>query len=207
MSKKYTPRSWIKRHLRDPYVRSAQKEGYRSRASFKLKELQKKYNFLRKGMRVIDLGAAPGGWSQVAIEYILPEGKIWALDLLEITPIPNVHFIQGDFTDPKILDILIQAMGVNTKVDWILSDLAPNLTGHIDVDQPKIIYLLESVLDFSKKHLKPQGGLLVKAFQGEGTDTYVKSLKRDFAQVLVRKPDSSRAESREIYVLARGYNI
>ncbi|HET9843951.1 MAG TPA: RlmE family RNA methyltransferase, partial [Gammaproteobacteria bacterium] len=175
--------------------------------SFKLKELQKKYNFLRKGMYVVDLGAAPGGWSQVAVEYILPNGKLWALDLLEMTPIPNVQFIQGDFTDPKIVDTLIQAMGVETKVDWILSDLAPNLTGLIDVDQPKIIHLLESVFNFSNQYLKPQGGLLVKAFQGEGIDTYVKSLKQRFSQVLVRKPDSSRAESREIYVLARGYNI
>lgn len=209
MSKNRTKssRNWMQRHLNDPYVKASKIDGYRSRASYKLLELQEKYQLLKPGMRVVDLGAAPGGWSQVVAQKIGAKGHVWALDLLPMAPITNVTFIQGDFNTEEIHAALREALGVGTKLDWVLSDLSPNMTGTMAIDQPRSLELLENVLDFAKQHLKPQGGLLAKAFQGEGFDEFVRDLRKNFKQVAIKKPDSSRVESRELYVLARGYNI
>lgn len=198
--------AWLTRQKKDIYVQAAKKDGYRSRASYKLIELQTKYKFLKPGMKVVDLGAAPGGWSQVVIDIIGPKGSLWALDILAIDPITNVKVIQGDFTTQEVHDKLI-SMLEGALLDWVVSDIAPNMSGCTAVDQPKSMDLLENVWDFAKQHLKPQGGLLFKAFQGEGLDEFVKGIKQNFKSVVIKKPNSSRAQSREVYVLARGYNI
>lgn len=196
--------SWIERHLSDPYVRKAKAQGYRSRASFKLLELHQKDKLFRKGMRIIDLGAAPGGWSQVVSQIVGEEGKIIALDLLPIPKIPHVTFMQGDFEDEAVYDELCGLLE-NKKVDWILSDMSPNLSGVIAVDQPRIMRLAERTWYFAQQHLKVGGGLLIKVFQGEDFDLYVKNLRKCFKKLSVRKPDASRLASRELYVLAQGY--
>lgn len=198
--------SWLARQKRDKYVQAAKKEGYRSRASYKLLELQNKYNLIKPGMKVVDLGAAPGGWSQVLAGILGDKGKLWALDILPIDPISNVSIIQGDFTTQQIHDDLSNALN-GERLDWVVSDIAPNMSGCISVDQPKSMDLLENVWDFASHHLRPGGGLLFKAFQGEGLDSFINGLKKQFKSVVIKKPNSSRAESREVYVLARGYNI
>lgn len=207
MANKKSSNSWLQRQKKDPYVKASKKDGYRSRASYKLDEFQKKYKIIKPGMNVVDLGAAPGGWSQVASKLVLPKGKVWALDLLPIDPISNVTFIQGDFTDPNVQDKFISLIGDSTRIDWVLSDMSPNMTGTRAIDQPKMMSLLDNVWYFTQQHLAPKGGLLMKAFQGEGLDEFVRSLKLHFEQVIIKKPDSSRSESRELYLLARGYNI
>lgn len=207
MANKKSSSAWLQRQKNDPYVKASKKAGYRSRASFKLEELHKKYRLLKPGMNVVDLGAAPGGWSQVASKLVSPKGKVWALDLLPMAPISQVTFIQGDFTDAQVQDELISLIGDSTRIDWVLSDMSPNITGTRAIDQPKMMSLLDNVWYFAQEYLSPKGGLLVKAFQGEGLDEFVKCLKVNFEQVIIKKPDSSRAESRELYLLARGYNI
>ncbi len=198
--------AWLARQKKDKYVQAARKEGYRSRASYKLLELQNKYDFLKPGMKVVDLGAAPGGWSQVVIKIIGEKGCLWALDILPIEPIYNVEIIQGDFTTQEVHDELASSLGKEA-LDWVISDIAPNMSGCSAVDQPKSMGLLENVWYFAKQHLKSNGGLLFKAFQGEGLDQFINDLKKHFKSVVIRKPDSSRPKSKEIYVLARGYNI
>lgn len=207
MAKRPGQKQWLQRQRNDPFVKASKVDGYRSRASYKLLELHNKYQILRKGMKVVDLGAAPGGWSQVIAKLILPQGKLMALDILPMAPIPYVDFIQGDFTEDSVHEQLTTVLGSERGLDWVFSDLAPNLTGLVDVDQANSLELLEKALMFAKQHLKSKGGFLVKAFQGQGTDEYVSLLKKSFDQVLIKKPVSSRAESREIYLLARGYNI
>ena len=204
---KKSSRIWLNRQSRDPFVKKSKQDGYRSRAAYKLLEIQKKYNILKSGMAVIDLGAAPGSWSQVASDIIFTDqttnGKIIAIDLLPIDLIKNVDIIQGDFTDPKIFEQICSLS--NGKVDFILSDIAPNLSGIWAVDIPKSRYLSEIVLDLVKSLLKKEGGLLIKVFHGEGFDKYLILLRKYFAKVIICKPKSSRAESREVYVLAKGY--
>ncbi len=204
MSRTPSSRRWLDRHFRDEYVSRAQREGYRSRAAFKLLEIQERDRFIRPRMRVVDLGAAPGGWSQVAQRLVGDGGQVVALDCLPMDPLPGVCVIQADFHEEAALTALHATLGGNP-VDVVLSDMAPNLTGISDVDQPRAMVLAELALDFASFVLKPQGSLLLKAFQGQGIETLQAELKRRFVQVRHRKPRASRPESREIYLLASGF--
>jgi 23S rRNA (uridine2552-2'-O)-methyltransferase len=197
-------KSWMQRHLNDPYVQKAQAAGLRSRASFKLLELHERDRIFRQGMFVVDLGAAPGGWSQVVAKLVGSKGKVIALDRLPMEPLNNVTVLEGDFIEEAVLKQLQAEVGDN-QVDWVLSDMSPNLSGLMAVDQPRIMELAELALEFAQLHLKNEGGLLVKMFQGEGFESLIKDLRQKFRQVLIRKPNASRSESRELYVLARGY--
>jgi 23S rRNA (uridine2552-2'-O)-methyltransferase len=196
-------RRWLDRHFSDEYVKRAQKEGYRSRAVFKLLEIQEKDRLLAPGMRVADLGAAPGGWSQVAGRLVGDKGRLVALDLLPMDPLPGVTLIQGDFREEEVLTQLREALA-GEPLDLVLSDMAPNMSGTA-ADQPRLMYLCELALDFAVKHLKPGGALVIKTFQGEGFDDFLKTLRQHFRQVASRKPKSSRRESRELYLVARGF--
>jgi len=201
--------SWIHRHVTDPYVRAATAQGYRARSAFKLAEIDDRDRLLKPGMTVIDLGAAPGSWTQVVRQRLAgPEGKlrgrIVALDLLPMEPLPDVEFIQGDFREQEAADRLAAALA-DSKADLILSDLSPNLSGIAVADAARGQHLLELALEFSLAHLKPGGSLLVKAFQGSGYSQFVAELKKHFATVAARKPAASRAESSETYLLARRF--
>ncbi|MDA1108126.1 MAG: 23S rRNA (uridine(2552)-2'-O)-methyltransferase RlmE [Proteobacteria bacterium] len=196
---------WLKEHFTDTYVKQAQEAGYRSRAVYKLLEINERDHLLRPGMTVVDLGAAPGGWSQVAGSIVGSKGRIIALDILAMEPLPGVRFIQGDFTEQQALDALLEAMH-GERAGLVMSDMAPNISGLRSVDQPRAMYLAELALEFARKVLAPGGDLLMKVFQGEGFDALRKDLLRSFRQVLVRKPASSRARSREVYLLARNYH-
>ncbi len=193
---------WLKEHADDAYVKLAKKEGWRSRAVYKLQELDTKYQLLHAGMNVVDLGAAPGGWSQYASKKLGKQGKVIAIDVLDMDAINNVHFIKGDFTEDTIYESLCVLIN-EQKLDLVLSDMAPNISGINSVDQPKAMYLAELAADFSFLALKPDGSLLVKLFQGAGFDDYVKMLRGKFRKVLIRKPEASRPRSREVYALAR----
>lgn len=195
-------RRWLDRHFRDAYVKQAQQEGYRSRAVYKLLEIQAKDRILGPGQRVADLGAAPGGWSQVAARLVGDQGQVVALDILPMDPLPGVIFIQGDFREEGPLAQLREVLGPEP-LDLVLSDMAPNMSGTA-ADQPRLIYLCDLALDFALHHLRPGGTLVVKIFQGEGFDDYLKALRRHFRQVVSRKPKASRSESRELYLVARG---
>jgi 23S rRNA (uridine2552-2'-O)-methyltransferase len=195
---------WLNEHENDTYVQLARKEGYRSRAVYKLKEINEKDKLLKPGQIVVDLGAAPGGWSQLARPLLGPKGRLIALDILPMPPVPDVEFILGDFREGEVLQQLEDSVGTKT-IDLVLSDMAPNLSG-IDVsDQVSSIYLCELALDFAKAHLKPKGMFLTKIFQGEGFDEYLKELRQTFETVTVRKPKASRPRSREVYLLARNF--
>ncbi|MGB7550856.1 MAG: 23S rRNA (uridine(2552)-2'-O)-methyltransferase RlmE [Chromatiaceae bacterium] len=196
-------RRWLDRHFSDEYVKRAQQAGYRSRAVFKLLEIQEKDRLLAPGMRVADLGAAPGGWSQIAARLVGERGHLVAMDLLPMDPLPGVTFIQGDFREEAALAQLRDALG-GEPLDLVLSDMAPNMSGTA-ADQPRLMYLCELALDFAVQQLKPGGVLVIKVFQGEGFDDFLKTLRRHFRQVASRKPKSSRRESRELYLVARGF--
>ncbi len=204
MSKSKTSRRWLDRHFRDPYVQRAQQLGYRSRAAFKLLELQEKDQLLTPGARVIDLGAAPGGWSQVASDFVGSKGLVIAVDLIEMADIPGVIIRRGDFLEDAMLDELVSVVG-DLPMDIVLSDMAPNISGIAAVDQPRSILLGELVLDFATKVLKHGGAAVVKTFQGEGFDGLRAELRRAFSSVVVRKPLASRADSRECYMVAKGF--
>ncbi len=204
MARSKTSLGWLKEHFNDPYVKMAQKDGYRSRASYKLLEIQEKYRIIRPGMSVVDLGAAPGGWSQVTSRLIGGQGRLIASDILEMDSIPDVSFIQGDFTQDEVLARILEAVG-NSHVDLVISDMAPNMSGTPAVDIPKAMFLCELALDLATRVLKPGGDFLIKIFQGEGFDVYLKDARRKFDKVQMLKPDSSRDRSREQYLLARGY--
>lgn len=195
---------WLDRHVNDPFVQKAQKDGYRTRAAYKLIELDEKDHLLKKGMIVVDLGAAPGGWSQVAAKKVGEKGKVIAIDLLPMDPIPGVDFIQGDFREDEPYRELL-ALTNNQPVDLVMSDLAPNLSGNRSIDLPRMIHLLDLALEFAQQTLRPGGALVMKAFHGEGLEEYVKNLKKEFKTVKWRKPNASRAKSSEIYVLAQGF--
>lgn len=205
MAKTKSSRRWLDRHFSDPYVKRAQQEGYRSRAVYKLLEIQASDRVLAPGMTVIDLGAAPGGWSQVAARIVGPAGRVVALDLLAMEPLPGVSFIQGDFREAEPLERLRAALD-GAKADLILSDMAPNVSGTA-ADQPRVIYLCELALELARDLLKPGGSLVVKIFQGEGFDAYVGELRRSFQRVASRKPKSSRPQSRELYLVASGFSF
>ena len=197
-------RRWLDEHFDDAYVKKAQKHGYRSRAAFKLLELQNKDRFIKPGETIVDLGAAPGGWSQVAAELAGNTGRVIALDILPIEPITGVECLQGDFTEQKVFDQLLATIGSN-KAGLVLSDMAPNISGIKAVDQPKSIYLAELAVDLAQKVLVNQGDLLIKVFQGEGFDELLRQIRALFNKVIIRKPQASRSRSREVYILARGY--
>ncbi len=205
-SRNRSNRAWIERHISDPYVQAATRHGYRSRAAYKLLEIDKRDRLLRPGSTVIDLGAAPGSWTQVVVERLGMRndklaGSVFALDLLPMEPIAGVHFIQGDFRDDAVAQQLAQALE-GSRADLILSDMAPNLSGIGAADAARSAHLWELALDFALRHLKPDGRFLTKAFQGSGYSQFVQELKRHFSKVLVRKPAASRQESAETYLLA-----
>lgn len=205
-NKSKSSKQWLKEHFEDEYVLQSQKDGYRSRAIYKLIEIQQKDKILKPGMTVIDLGAAPGGWSQYAASQVGKNGQVIALDILPMEELPDVHFIEGDFREDEALNQLLEAIGKD-KADLVFSDMAPNISGMGVVDNPRAYYLAELALDLAQQVLKPGGGLLVKLFQGEGFDSYHKSLKSAFSRVVIRKPKASRQRSREIYALATGYEL
>jgi 23S rRNA (uridine2552-2'-O)-methyltransferase len=196
----------MKEHFDDEYVRRAQKMGYRSRAVFKLEEIQHKDHLLRPGMVVVDLGAAPGGWCQYAHKILGKEGRIIGVDILPIEPMDGVELIQGDFREQQVLDQLLASLD-GQPVDLVISDMAPNISGQSAVDQPRAMYLCELALDFARQVLKKDGDILLKAFQGEGYPQLEKGIREHFRKIFVRKPKASRPRSREVYVLARGYNL
>lgn len=205
MARSKSSHQWLKKHFDDEFVKRAQREGWRSRAVYKLEEIDRKYRLIRPGMTVVDLGAAPGGWSQYVEKALAGKGRIIALDILEMQPLPGVEFIQGDFTEDVALDLLMNSLG-DAQVDLVLSDMAPNISGMQAVDQPRGIYLVELAMDFAAKVLGKKGNLLFKAFQGEGFEEVIKTLRGQYRTVLTRKPKASRSRSREVYVLAQGYN-
>jgi len=192
------------RHVSDPFVKKAQLEGYRSRSAYKLTELNDKDRLIRPGMRIMDLGSAPGGWSQVAGKLVGAKGRVLATDILPMEPIKNVDFVQGDFTDEKVVAELLEWLG-GGKFDLIISDIAPNITGIDSADQASSMYFLELALDTVRQTLKPGATFVAKMFQGSGSDQYVKELRTSFEKVLIRKPAASRAESREVYIVAKGF--
>lgn len=195
---------WLREHFSDPYVQRAQKEGLRSRAAFKLEELLAKDRLLRPGMVVVDLGAAPGGWSQIVAAALKGKGRIIALDVLPIEAIAGVEILQGDFTEDSVLQQLQACLG-DQAVDLVLSDIAPNISGVAASDQARSMYLAELVLAFARDHLVRKGSLLIKLFQGEDFDAYLRELKAAFGKVTLRKPKASRDRSREMYALATDF--
>ena len=206
--KKRTPSStrWLKEHFDDKYVQKAQKLGFRSRAVFKIDEIQLKDKLIKPGMTVVDLGAAPGGWSQFAVEQVGDKGRVIACDLLPMDPIAGVDFLQGDFRDEAVLAALLERVG-DGKVDVVMSDMAPNMSGTLAVDQPRSMYLVELALDMCRQVLAAEGSFVVKVFQGVGSEEYLKAVRGMFKTVRVRKPDSSRARSREVYIVATGFKL
>ena len=195
---------WLQEHHRDQYVKRAQTDGYRSRASYKLIEINQKDKIFKPGLIVVDLGAAPGGWSQVAAKLVGPEGKIIASDILSMDPIDKVDFVLGDFTNSVVLQNILDLLD-NNLVDLVISDMAPNMSGIRGVDQAKAMYLIELALDMACTVLKPGGNFVVKVFHGEGFDQYMIELKKRFKRVTSRKPDASRSRSREVYIVAKNF--
>lgn len=196
-------RSWIKQHVKDPYVKQSQVDGYRSRASYKLLEIVEKDRLIRSGMTVVDLGSAPGGWSQVAARLVGHTGRVHALDLLPMDSIAGVDFIQGDFTEEDIFDELLKIIE-NRPVDLVISDMAPNLSGNKAVDQPAVMYLAELAVELAEKVLTSNGVFIAKLFQGQGFDPFVLQVRTLFNGVSIIKPDASRSRSREVYLVAKG---
>ena len=196
-------KGWMQEHVADAYVKRARAEGMRSRASYKLEQIADRDRLFAPGMLVVDLGAAPGGWSQVAAQRIAPAGRVIALDVLDMPALPGASFIRGDLRDAEAVAALEHALA-GGKADLVLSDMAPNLSGIAATDQARALELAQLARDFAVNHLKPQGNFLVKVFQGAGFDEFVKALRRQFRTVAVRKPEASRSRSREVYVLAKG---
>ena len=203
MARSKSSSRWLKEHFDDPFVKMAQKDGYRSRASYKLLEVQEKDRILRPGMTVIDLGSAPGGWSQVTSRVIGDKGTLIASDILPMAAIADVTFIEGDFTEERVFQQIMDAVG-NNPVDLVISDMAPNMSGVRAADQAAAMYLCELALDLASKVLRPGGDFLIKVFHGEGFDAYLRDVRSRFEKVQMRKPASSRDRSREQYLLARG---
>jgi len=206
MAKSKQSKAWLKEHFDDPFVKKAQEEGYRSRAVYKLLEIQKKDRIIKPGMWVVDLGAAPGGWSQITANIVGDNGRVIAQDILPMDSLAGVTFVPGDFTE-EATEIAVQKALNNHPVDLVLSDMAPNISGVKAIDSPKAMYLCELALYTAEKVLKKNGDFLIKVFHGEGFDEYVRELRTKFAKVLVRKPEASRARSSEVYLLAKNYTI
>ena len=195
---------WLDNHVSDEYVQRARREGYRSRACYKLMEIDDKHQILRSGITVVDLGAAPGSWSQLAAKRIGPAGSIIAIDILDMVPMPGVKLIKGDFAADSTLENLMRHLS-GEEVDLVISDMAPNLSGMREIDQPRAMYLAELALESASRMLRPGGALLVKCFEGEGITQFRQVLSRAFKQLFNLKPKASRPKSREIYMLARGF--
>ena len=196
-------RAWMREHLDDHFVKLAHKDGYRSRAAYKLLEVNDKYKMIKPGMTVVDLGAAPGSWSQIAGKIVGSKGLVVASDILPMDALTDVNFLQGDFREQEVFDELLKILDGRT-VDVVISDMAPNTSGNTAVDQPRMIYLCELALDFSKRVLGPKGQFLVKVFQGEGFDEYRKSIVETFDVLKTVKPQASRPRSKEVYLLGQG---
>ncbi len=206
MARSKSSSRWLKEHFDDAYVLRAQREGWRSRAVYKLEELDQKYRLLKPGMTVVDLGAAPGGWSQYAAKVLGAKGQIFALDILPMEPLPGVTYLEGDFRDGAVLGQLKTLLG-DRPIDLVMSDMAPNISGVGVVDQARSMYLVELAVEFARDMLRPGGSFVSKLFQGEGFDALVLSLRKDFTRVFVRKPKASRARSREVYLVASERNL
>lgn len=204
MGRSKSSHQWIQRHVNDEYVKRSQADGYRSRASYKLLEIQERDSLIQPGQVIVDLGAAPGGWSQVAVKLVGKKGRVLATDLLEMDPVPGVDFVQGDFREQAVVDKLINILD-GGKVDLVISDIAPNISGMSAVDQPRSMYLCELALDFARQQLKSGGGLVVKVFHGAGFDDFVRDARTSFSRVVTRKPKASRSKSREVYMVATGF--
>lgn len=204
MAKSKSSKGWLKEHFDDQYVKMAQEDGVRSRAVYKLQELDKKDHLLKNGISVVDLGAAPGGWSEYAAKKIGEKGTLVATDILPMDHLAGVTFIQGDFREDSVLEVILAQMQ-NNLADLVLSDMAPNISGVDSIDQPASMHLVELALDFAQQTLAKDGRFLVKIFQGAGFDEYLKSVRQSFKQVKIRKPKASRARSREVYILAQGF--
>jgi len=203
MKLKPSSKAWMHEHINDEFVKRAQKEGYRARAAYKLTEIDDKDKLIKPGMTIVDLGATPGSWSQVVVQRLKGQGRVIALDLLEMEPIKDVEFIQGDFREEAVLKILEKSLN-NKKVDLVIADMAPNMTGIADVDQAGAAYLTELALEFSKDWLKPSGNFLVKVFIGVGFDEILQNMRQMFDKVVTRKPKASRGRSNEVYLLGLG---
>lgn len=207
MSKKKRTASqsrWLQEHFKDVYVQEAHKQGLRSRASFKIEEIQERDRLFKPGYKVVDLGAAPGGWSQYATTCVGENGRVVACDILQMDPIYGVDFLQGDFREQSVLDELLRIVG-DTEVDVVMSDMAPNMSGNLAVDQPRAMYLVELAFEMCNQILKKGGSFVVKVFNGEGTEAYLRMLRSAFKEVKVRKPDASRSRSREVYYVGLGF--
>lgn len=204
MSKRKSSQRWLNEHFKDPYVKQAKKEGLRSRSAYKLLEIQAKTKLIKPGMVIVDLGASPGGWSQVASSIVGTTGEVYALDILPMAILDHVEFLQGDFREESVMEQLLHRIQ-SRPVDLVISDMAPNFSGMRSVDQPRAIYLAELALDFAKKVLKPKGCFVVKAFQGGGFEAFLKELRNLFTNVTIRKPSASRGRSSEVYLVAIGY--
>jgi 23S rRNA (uridine2552-2'-O)-methyltransferase len=204
MARSKSSHRWMQEHVSDPYVKQAQKDGYRARSSYKLIELNEKDRLIRPGMLVMDLGSAPGGWSQVAGRIVGEKGRVIATDILPMDHVHNVDFIQGDFTDEAVFNQILAALG-DRKPDLIISDIAPNISGIASADQASSMYLVELALDMARKVLKPKGNFVAKVFQGSGSDAYLKEVRTSFDKVSIRKPAASRSRSREVYLVAKGF--
>ena len=204
MARSKSSGSWLKEHFDDEFVKRSQKEGYRSRAVYKLQEIDEKDHLLKAGMTVIDLGAAPGSWCEYLVRKLKGKGRIIALDILPMEPMEGVEIIEGDFLEDEVFEQLLSTLG-DSQPDLVISDMAPNMSGQQAIDIPRAMYMSELALDLSVQVLKPGGGLLVKLFQGEGFDDYIKTVKQQFNRVVMRKPRASRDRSREIYMLATGF--
>jgi 23S rRNA (uridine2552-2'-O)-methyltransferase len=198
--------SWRERQERDPYVQQARRDGWRSRAVYKLEQIDQKERILRPDMTCVDLGSAPGSWSQYVTDKLKGRANIVAVDLLPMDGLPSVEFIQGDFTEDSVLAELLQALG-GAKADLVMSDMAPNISGNRAIDQPRSMYLVELALDACKEILKRRGDFVCKLFQGEGCDAFIEESRRSFERVKVFKPKASRAGSREVYLVARNYQL
>jgi 23S rRNA (uridine2552-2'-O)-methyltransferase len=206
MNRTKSSKRWLKEHFDDVYVKKAQAEGYRSRAIYKLKEIDEKEHLLKPGMTVVDLGAAPGGWTQYVTEKLQGKGRVVALDILPMDNLPDVEFIQGDFREDEVLQKLKNIVPERS-IDLLLSDMAPNMSGSSAIDIPRAMYLVELAFDFAEQMLKPGGNMLVKIFHGTGFDELVKNARISFEKVIIRKPSASRSRSKETYLLAKGYNL
>ena len=204
--KKSSSRAWLKEHHDDPFVQRAQREGYRSRAVYKLIEINEKDRLIQPGMSVLDLGSAPGGWSQVAGVLVGDRGRVLASDILPMDHLPNVTFIQGDFTERETYDQLMQALS-GRRLDVVISDMSPNMSGLAAVDQPRAMYLVELATDLALRALSPGGAMLTKVFQGEGFEEWFRQIRERFERVITRKPSASRPRSREVYVVATGLKV
>ncbi len=205
MKRSKTSKQWMKEHVNDVFVQRAKSEGYRSRAAYKLLEMAARDKLLKPGMVVVDLGAAPGGWSQVARAQVGARGLVVALDVLEMAPLPGVKFLQGDFCEDAVV-VTLGAVLAGRNVDLVLSDMSPNISGIGISDQARAMHLAELALEFSARHLKPGGNLVVKVFQGSGFQEFLRAMRARFSKVVTRKPEASRGRSSELYLLGRGFS-